>query len=104
MNINSRGRSCLRLLLVGLTLCGTVAAALTGWTLEPAARISPERSGHDLAHHAKFLAAAELGGRGVGSDGIDSARTPNELQVRTATMNQRFNMLQRYRLLVMDIN
>ncbi|HEY7715886.1 MAG TPA: M20/M25/M40 family metallo-hydrolase [Candidatus Binatia bacterium] len=74
MNINSRGRSCLRLLLVGLTLCGTVTAALTGWTLEPAARISPERSGHDLAHHAKFLASAELGGRGVGSDGIDSAR------------------------------
>ena len=64
----------LRTLLVGLALAGTIAAALTGWTLEPAPQVSTPTIAHDLAKHAKYLASEKLTGRGVGTPGIDLAR------------------------------
>ncbi|MGH7795409.1 MAG: M20/M25/M40 family metallo-hydrolase [Candidatus Binatia bacterium] len=64
----------LRTLLAGLTLAGTIAAALTGWTLEPAPRVSTSTITHDLAQHVKYLASEKLTGRGVGTPGIDLAR------------------------------
>ena len=61
-------------LLIGLTLGGTVAAAFTAWTREPAVRVSSPSASQDLAHHVKFLASEQLTGRGVGTPGIDRAR------------------------------
>ena len=72
MKAKSRIPIYLRTLLVGLTLGGTVAAALTGWTLEPAARVSSVNG--DLAQHAKYLASEKLAGRGTGTPGINLAR------------------------------
>ena len=74
MTTKSRAPFYLRTLLVGLTLAGTVATALTGWTPEPRAQVSAAKVGHDLAQHAKYLASEELTGRGVGTPGIDLAR------------------------------
>ncbi|HEX9663626.1 MAG TPA: M20/M25/M40 family metallo-hydrolase [Candidatus Binatia bacterium] len=72
MKAKSRIPIYLRTLLVGLTLGGTVAAALTGWTLEPAAQVSSVNG--DLAQHAKYLASEKLAGRGTGTPGINLAR------------------------------
>ena len=74
MTTKSRMPLYLRTALVGLALAGTIAAALTGWTLEPAPQVSTPTIAHDLAKHAKYLASEKLTGRGVGTSGIDLAR------------------------------
>ncbi|MBM2802771.1 MAG: peptidase [Deltaproteobacteria bacterium] len=64
------GRPKLRNILTGLILGLSLVVALTGWSLElPAPSATDE-----ILRHAKYLASAELTGRGVDTPGIKLAR------------------------------
>jgi Peptidase family M28/PDZ domain/PA domain len=62
----------LRTLVAGLTLGLTIAAALSGWTLEIVAQ-APSAT-DEILRHAKYLSSEELTGRGVDTPGIRFAR------------------------------
>ena len=67
MNDRSSGKSALVLRLLGLILALTVITGLSGWSLEA------PTPGAEILRHAKYLASAELSGRGVDTPGIKLA-------------------------------
>ena len=72
MTRKSQIKNLLATVLIGLTLGATATVALTAWITEPTAQA--QSAGSDLENHAKYLASAQLTGRGVDTSGIKLAR------------------------------
>ena len=71
MPLKLRRRIDPRYWLASFVVIATIAAALTAWTLEP--NLEVPSATDELLRHVKFLASAELTGRGVDTPGIKLA-------------------------------
>ena len=76
MPLKLRRRIDPRYWLASFVVIATIAAALTAWTLEPNLEVPSlevPSATDELLRHVKFLASAELTGRGVDTPGIKLA-------------------------------